>query len=237
MLIWRTQDLVKNFTDESSCALIKGQWTQHCITLRGVELLLLTHNCPTCLGDTQMSSRDTKKKSSPLVLHNTQLCMAAGRGRCQWSSQCLQVILFIIQMQTLFHYPWGSGSNVLMSLTHTHLLVWDDSTAPVHVTDDERQKADKGRQKQVITSYLHFYKGNSPQHPFFFIIRPTRPWSGEAFEDTHTLGLWLNLRCQADMKELHHLCPSLFLVLMLHAVKESPHRDPLPLCCSMWLII
>lgn len=28
------------------------------------------------------------------------------------------------------------------------------------------------------------------------------------------------------MKGPQHLCPSLSLVFMLHAVKESPHRDP-----------
>lgn len=60
-----------------------------------------------------------------------------------------------------------------MSLTHGRLLVRADSTAPVLVTDDERQKADRGRQnkkKQVITSYLHFHKGDSPQHSYFCVL-------------------------------------------------------------------
>lgn len=35
-----------------------------------------------------------------------------------------------------------------MSLTHGRLLVRADSAAPVLVTDDERQKADRGRQKK-----------------------------------------------------------------------------------------
>lgn len=132
-----------------------------------VELLLLTYNCPKCLGDTQMSSRGRLKKkekgkSSPLVLHNTQLCMGAGRGRCEWSSQCLQVILFIIQMKTLFHYPWGSN---VFNVPYSWLIFWCELTArrpstPQMMTKDRERVA----KKQVIASYLHFTRGDSPPH-------------------------------------------------------------------------
>lgn len=175
MLIWRTQGLV-----EELCEMIKGRWTQHRIALARWSyfywLIIVQHAWE--IHRWVHGTPKKKKKPCPLVLHNAQLCMGAGwghagRGRCQWSSQCLQVILFIIQMQTLFHYPWGSGSNVLMSLTRGRLLVRADSTAPVLVTDDERQKADRGRQKkkkQVITSYLHVHKGDSPQHSYFCVL-------------------------------------------------------------------
>ena len=42
-----------------------------------------------------------------------------------------------------------------------HLLVRSDSTVSVHVTDDERQKADRGQQKQLITPYLHLHHSDS----------------------------------------------------------------------------
>lgn len=178
------------------------------------------------------------QESWPLVLHNTQLCMEAGRGRCQWSSQCLQVILFIIQMKTLFHYPWGSGSNVLMSLTHGSSFGprWQHCTRPCHRWW-ERQKTDRGRQKTGNYFIPTLLKRRLPSAFLYVIIRPTRPRSRDALEDAHMLGLWWNLRCQADMKGPQHFCPSLTLVFMLHAVKESPCRDPLPLWYSMWLII
>lgn len=55
MLMPRTQDFVENFADE------RQSRTQTLHDISKVELLLLTHNCPTCLGDTRMSSQDTKK--------------------------------------------------------------------------------------------------------------------------------------------------------------------------------
>lgn len=120
MLIWRTQDLVKNFADESSYALIKGQWTQHCIPLARwsyfYSLIIVQY--------AWKIHRWVHGTPKILVLHNSQLCMEAGRGRGQWS---FQVILFIIQMKTLFHYPWGS-SNVLMSLTPGSSF-WSELTA------------------------------------------------------------------------------------------------------------
>lgn len=157
---------MKNFADES--AVIKGQWTQHRITLARWSyfswLIIVQH-----AWEIQRWVHGTppQKNPHPFVLHNTQLCMGAGRGRCQWSSQCLQVILFIIQMTTLFHYPWGSGS---VNVPYSWLVSWSELTAPVHVTDDERQKADRGRQTQVITSHLHFHKGDSPQHSYFCVL-------------------------------------------------------------------
>lgn len=136
---WRT------FQMKVAAQPTKRWWTQNCITLARWSyfywLIIVQHAWETH-GWVQAT-----QKSSPLVLHNTQLCMEAGRGRCDWSSQCLQVILFIIQMKTLFHYPWGSRSNALMSPT-VHVLAWYDSTTAVHVTDDERQKTGRGRQNR-----------------------------------------------------------------------------------------
>lgn len=77
MLISGIRNLVKNFANESSCALIKGRWTQTLHNISKVPLLLLTHNCPTCLGDTGMSSRDSKKKKKPHPL----FCIILSRSR------------------------------------------------------------------------------------------------------------------------------------------------------------
>lgn len=53
-------DCVKNFADESIRPADKRTVNATLHNISKVELLLLTPNCPTCLGDTQMSSRDTK---------------------------------------------------------------------------------------------------------------------------------------------------------------------------------
>lgn len=125
-------------------------------------LLVRTHNCPTCLGDTRMSSWETKRKEKKrrrkiwaLVLHNIQLCVEAGRGRWQWSPQCLQVILFIIQMKTLFYYPWGSRSNALMSLTSgpSFSPSWQPFTSQM-MTKDRHRVAKKNPPGNYFTPTL-----------------------------------------------------------------------------------
>lgn len=87
MLIRRTQDFVENFADESGRPRDERQSRAQTLNdISKVELLLLTHNCPTCLGDTRMSSQDTKKirgASFCIIVSAFFFCVETGRGRCQ----------------------------------------------------------------------------------------------------------------------------------------------------------
>lgn len=60
MLIWRTQGLCEELCRWKYPHADKRTVNATLHNISKVELLLLTPNCPTCLGDTQMSSRDTK---------------------------------------------------------------------------------------------------------------------------------------------------------------------------------
>lgn len=100
MLMWRTQDLEKNFADESSRAPIKGQWTQHRITLARCGyfywLIIVQH-----AWEIHRWVRGTPK-SSPLVLHNTQLWMEAGRGQVR--------VIFLVSPS---HFVYHSNANLV----------------------------------------------------------------------------------------------------------------------------
>lgn len=60
MLIWRTQGLCEELCRWKYPHADKRTVNATLHNISKVELLLLTPNCPTCLGDTRMSSRDTK---------------------------------------------------------------------------------------------------------------------------------------------------------------------------------
>lgn len=101
-------------------------------------------------------------------------------------------------------------------------------------TQDERQNAHRGHQRQVIT-YTFIQATPSAFVFLWFIISQTRPQSRDAFEDAQARRLWWNLKVSNRHEGRNSYTPHLVVVLL--TVKDPSQWDALPSCCFKWLII
>lgn len=160
----------------------------------------------------------TPKNPRPFVLHNTQLLHGSREGG--WAGEGAGVSdLPSVSKSFCLSFKWkpcsiiheGAGT---VNVPYSWLVFWSELT-PCH-----RWWETKGRQRAAETG--NYFIPTLLERPSAFIflcviIRPTRPRSGDAFEDTDFGTL---MKSGVSSKTWRDLCPSLCLVFMLHAVKE-----------------